>query len=93
MRANTGPKWEGKISKAFWRGRDSRQERLDLVQMSREQRPDLIDAALTAMFFFTDEESVSKYGPKVDRTPFYDFFNVTINKLHFSSFLDILNSI
>lgn len=78
MRAATSPSWTNKEPKAFWRGRDSRQERLDLVLMSR-QRPDLIDAALTNMFFFTDDESVSKYGPTVNKSSFFEFFKV--NKL------------
>ena len=69
-------RWNEKDSRAFWRGRDSRQERLDLVFMSK-QRPDLIDAALTNMFFYTDSESVKKYGPLVNRTSFYEFFKVT----------------
>ena len=36
---------------AFFRGRDSRQERLDLAKMSR-QNPEMIDAAITNYFFF-----------------------------------------
>ncbi|XP_062610199.1 protein O-glucosyltransferase 2-like, partial [Saccostrea cucullata] len=64
--------WENKTEKAFWRGRDSRQERLDLVVMSRKE-PQLIDAALTHMFFFKKEPE--KYGELVKSTPFFDFFN------------------
>lgn len=64
--------WENKTEKAFWRGRDSRQERLDLVVMSRKE-PELIDAALTHMFFFKKEPE--KYGELVKSTPFFDFFN------------------
>lgn len=75
MRSNTGPIWEEKIEKGFWRGRDSRQERLDLVLISK-QRPDLIDAALTNMFFFTDEGNLEKYGPLVNRSSFFEFFKV-----------------
>jgi hypothetical protein len=77
VRANAGPKWEEKVGKGFWRGRDSRQERLDLVLLSK-QNPDLIDAALTNMFFFRDEESMEKYGPTVNRTSFFDFFKVKL---------------
>lgn len=89
VRARTGPRWTDKESRAFWRGRDSRQERLDLVLMSR-QRPDLIDAALTNMFFFTDDESVAKYGPTVNRTSFFDFFKVC--ELH-TKFVDLFISL
>ncbi|GBP07184.1 KDEL motif-containing protein 1, partial [Eumeta japonica] len=63
--------WSEKIDKLFWRGRDSRRERLDLISLSRK-RPDLIDAAITNFFFFRDEEN--KYGPKVDHISFLDFF-------------------
>ena len=74
VQANTGPKWSNKTTKAFWRGRDSRRERLDLVKLSRRQ-PELIDAALTNFFFFRDEEK--EYGPKVKHVSFFDFFKVS----------------
>ncbi|KAI8128802.1 U3 small nucleolar RNA-associated protein 18 like protein [Lucilia cuprina] len=63
--------WGDKIDKLFWRGRDSRRERLDLIDLAR-QRPDLIDAAITNFFFFRDEEQ--KYGPRVDHISFMEFF-------------------
>ncbi|XP_028392699.1 protein O-glucosyltransferase 2-like isoform X2 [Dendronephthya gigantea] len=71
VQANTGPKWQDKIPKAFWRGRDSRQERLDFVVMARK-KPELYDAALTNFFFFPYDEA--KYGPKGQHVSFYDFF-------------------
>lgn len=73
VQANTGPKWENKIPKAFWRGRDSRQERLDFVVMARK-KTELFDAALTNFFFFPYDEK--KYGPKGQHVSFYDFFKV-----------------
>jgi hypothetical protein len=75
VQSKTGPKWSEKIDKLFWRGRDSRQERLDLILIGKNNS-DLIDAGLTNMFFFTDEKSKEKYGPLADRTSFYDFFKV-----------------
>ncbi|KAK3749514.1 hypothetical protein RRG08_043420 [Elysia crispata] len=69
--ANTGPAWENKTSRAFWRGRDSRRERLDLVVMGR-QRPELVDAKLTNMFFFPKDEQ--KYGQLARHISFFDFF-------------------
>jgi len=63
--------WDEKEDKAFWRGRDSRRERLNLITLSREN-PDLINASITNFFFFRDEED--KYGPKVAYIPFFDFF-------------------
>ncbi|XP_038070247.1 protein O-glucosyltransferase 2-like [Patiria miniata] len=71
VQANTGPKWINKTNKAFWRGRDSRRERLNLVKLSRDE-PELIDAALTNFFFFRNEEA--EYGPKVKHISFFDFF-------------------
>ena len=72
VQANTGPRWENKSSLAFWRGRDSRQERLDLVRMSR-RHPDIIDARLTRMFFFKHTPDL---GETVDPVSFFDFFKV-----------------
>ena len=75
VQGNTGPKWEEKISKGFWRGRDSRQERLDFVVMARAN-PDLFNAALTNFFFFKADDE--KYGKKVKHISFFDFFKVSV---------------
>ena len=74
VQSNESPKWFDKINKAFWRGRDSREERLKLVEMARKN-PELYDAALTNFFFFKHDES--KYGPKVKHMSFFDFFKVS----------------
>ncbi|ELT95788.1 hypothetical protein CAPTEDRAFT_221044 [Capitella teleta] len=71
VQANTGPKWSNKSSVAFWRGRDSRQERLDLVKLSRKH-PEVIDAKLTNMFFF--KHNVDEVGELVKHISFFDFF-------------------
>lgn len=71
VQANTGPKWEDKIEKGLFRGRDSRQERLDLVEMS-VKNPDVLDCALTNYFFFKKNEE--KYGKQVKHISFFDFF-------------------
>ncbi|CAF0778672.1 unnamed protein product [Brachionus calyciflorus] len=70
---NSLPDWNEKINRTFWRGRDSRRERLDLIDMSREN-PDLIDAGLTNLFFFREPEHIKKYGQLYHRTSFFDFF-------------------
>lgn len=70
VQANTGPSWSEKNSTAFWRGRDSRRERLDLVKLS-QRHPDLIDAKLTNMFFFKHETDL---GEVVKHISFFDFF-------------------
>ncbi|XP_067890194.1 protein O-glucosyltransferase 2 isoform X1 [Heterodontus francisci] len=71
VQANTGASWENKNCTAFWRGRDSRKERLELVKLSIKH-PDLIDAAFTNFFFFPHNESI--YGPIVKHVSFFDFF-------------------
>lgn len=73
VQANTGPPWAEKNTTAFWRGRDSRKERLELVKLSRAH-PDMIDAAFTNFFFFKHDESL--YGPLVKHVSFFDFFKV-----------------
>ncbi|KAL8590612.1 hypothetical protein ACOMHN_011048 [Nucella lapillus] len=70
VQANTGPKWAEKSDVAFWRGRDSRKERLALAELS-QKHPDMVDAALTFMFFFPKND---KYGPTVKPVSFFDFF-------------------
>lgn len=75
VQANTGPPWPKKNTTAFWRGRDSRQERLELVKLARAN-PNLIDAAFTNFFFFKHDESL--YGPLVKHVSFFDFFKVRI---------------
>jgi len=63
--------WADKTPRGFFRGRDSRQERLDLIALAR-QRPDLLNASLTNFFFFRDKEA--QYGPKQKHVSFFDFF-------------------
>ena len=65
--------WDNKTDLLFWRGRDSRQERLDLVKLSR-RHPDIINARLTNMFFFKKDEEL--YGEIVKAVSFLDFFEV-----------------
>ncbi|XP_033150714.1 protein O-glucosyltransferase 2-like [Drosophila busckii] len=63
--------WDSKKEKAFFRGRDSRRERLHLVDLSKKY-PEIINASITNFFFFRNEES--KYGPKVPHVSFMEFF-------------------
>ena len=63
--------WDEKTEKLFWRGRDSRQERLDLVRLSKKH-PEIINASITAFFFFRDQEEELGRHPYVS---FFDFFN------------------
>lgn len=76
---NSLPEWNLKLNKSFWRGRDSRQERLRLVDLSTEY-PDLIDAALTNLFFYREPEHLKKYGNLTKRTAFFEFFKVNFLK-------------
>jgi hypothetical protein len=75
VQSNPDVKWENKVDKAFWRGRDSRRERLNLIKIARKY-PDLINASLTNFFFFRDEEE--EYGPKEDHISFFRFFDVKL---------------
>ncbi|CAF0767144.1 unnamed protein product [Rotaria sordida] len=64
--------WPKKIPKGFFRGRDSCQERLNLVRLSKKY-PDLIDANLTRMFFFRDQKS--EFEPFAEYIPMTKFFD------------------
>ncbi|XP_072120419.1 protein O-glucosyltransferase 3 [Mobula birostris] len=70
IQGQTGPSWSNKTQQAFWRGRDSSEERLKLVRISRKNR-DLLDAGITAYFFFREEE---KALGKAQLISFFDFF-------------------
>lgn len=61
------PKFENKIDKAVFRGRDSNQQRLDISELSKNH-PDLVDSAITAFFFFPKDETIKK-----ERIPMGDF--------------------
>ena len=75
VQANKSPRWKDKIEKAFFRGRDSRQERLDLCETSMAN-PDFVDSAITNYFFFKKDEK--KHGKKVKPVSFMKFFEVSI---------------
>ncbi|XP_008547183.2 protein O-glucosyltransferase 2 [Microplitis demolitor] len=64
--------WDQKIEKVFWRGRDSRRERLDLIDIAKKN-PELFNVSITNFFFFKDE--IDKYGPGEKHISFFDFFN------------------
>ncbi|XP_042337223.1 protein O-glucosyltransferase 3-like [Plectropomus leopardus] len=71
--ATTGserPPWINKTERAFFRGRDSREERLHLVSLSKKN-PELLDAGITGWFFFRDRE---KHVGKTPLVGFFDFF-------------------
>lgn len=70
VQGNTGPPWANKTARAFFRGRDSREERLQLVGMSKKN-PELLDAGITGWFFFRDRE---KHVGKAPLVGFFDFF-------------------
>ncbi|XP_048850588.1 protein O-glucosyltransferase 3 isoform X1 [Brienomyrus brachyistius] len=70
VQGNTGPSWANKTDKAFFRGRDSREERLQLVALSRKH-PELLDAGITAFFFFRERE---KDMGKASLVGFFHFF-------------------
>ncbi|XP_012231666.1 protein O-glucosyltransferase 2-like isoform X2 [Linepithema humile] len=71
VQGNTGPTWFDKTEQLFWRGRDSRRERLDLIEISKKH-PELFNVSITNFFFFRDE--IDKYGPAQDHVSFFNFF-------------------
>lgn len=73
VQGSTELSWDEKVAKAFWRGRDSRRERLDLIDIAREN-PDFINASITNFFFFRDE--MDKYGPGQKPISMFNFFEV-----------------
>ncbi|XP_057692759.1 protein O-glucosyltransferase 3 [Corythoichthys intestinalis] len=70
IQGNTGPSWANKTDRAFFRGRDSREERLQLVSLSKKH-PELVDAGITGWFFFRDRE---KHIGKAPLVGFFDYF-------------------
>ncbi|XP_019733677.1 protein O-glucosyltransferase 3 [Hippocampus comes] len=70
VQGNTGSSWVNKTNRAFFRGRDSREERLQLVSLSKKH-PELLDAGITGWFFFRDRE---KHVGKAPLVGFFDFF-------------------
>ncbi|KOB72257.1 KDEL motif-containing protein 1, partial [Operophtera brumata] len=64
--------WSQREPRAVWRGRDSRLERLKLVDIARAN-PDLFNVSLTNFFFFRDKEE--EYGPKQPHISFFKFFD------------------
>ncbi|XP_053166953.1 protein O-glucosyltransferase 3 isoform X2 [Hemicordylus capensis] len=70
IQGNTGPVWDNKTEQGFFRGRDSREERLLLVQLSKEN-PELLDAGITGYFFFREKEKELGKAPLMG---FFDFF-------------------
>uniref|UniRef100_A0A8D0C0X0 Protein O-glucosyltransferase 3 n=1 Tax=Salvator merianae TaxID=96440 RepID=A0A8D0C0X0_SALMN len=70
IQGNTGPSWDNKTEQGFFRGRDSREERLQLVELSKDN-PELLDAGITGYFFFREKEKELGKAPLVG---FFDFF-------------------
>lgn len=75
IQGNIKTPWKNKTEKVFWRGRDSRRERLDLIDIARKY-PDLFNVSITNFFFFKNE--IEKYGPGEKHVSFFDFFKVNI---------------
>ena len=72
IQGNIGPEWKNKIPIGFWRGRDSREQRLDLARLSMSY-PEKVDAKLTQALFFKHVPSM--YGDIVPKIPFREFFD------------------
>ena len=70
VQGNAKVPWEDRLLPAFFRGRDSNKQRLELVKMAKLQ-PELIDARITQYFFFRESEGELGVEP---RSSFFDFF-------------------
>ena len=68
----TSPPWRERQEKLFWRGRDSSRERLQLVRLAK-QYPHLINASITAFFFFRDQEAELGRAKHVSFFRFFDY--------------------
>ncbi|XP_054157940.1 protein O-glucosyltransferase 2-like [Oppia nitens] len=64
-------KFDDKKEMLFWRGRDSNENRLKLIRLSKNHTS-LINASLTNFFFFRDQ--MDELGPKSPYVSFFDFF-------------------
>ncbi|KAJ8681052.1 hypothetical protein QAD02_016839 [Eretmocerus hayati] len=71
VQGNTKQPWSKKVNKVFWRGRDSRRERLDLIDLAKKS-PQFFNVSITKFFFFRDK--MDMYGPEQKHTSFFDFF-------------------
>ena len=67
--------WEERLPKAFFRGRDSNQARLDLVQRHHRDTENY-DVGLTNYFFFPHKEEL--YGPIASYVGMSHFFKVSV---------------
>lgn len=74
VQGNVERPWSQREPRAIWRGRDSRLERLKLVDIARSH-PDLFNVSLTNFFFFREKEE--QYGPKQPHISFFKFFDVS----------------
>ncbi|XP_013168422.1 PREDICTED: KDEL motif-containing protein 1-like [Papilio xuthus] len=72
VQGNVEKKWEDRKPMVFWRGRDSRAERLKLIDIAREN-PELFNVSLTNFFFYREKEA--QYGPKQPHVSFFKFFD------------------
>ncbi|XP_028034188.1 protein O-glucosyltransferase 2-like [Bombyx mandarina] len=72
VQGNVERPWSQREPRAIWRGRDSRLERLKLVDIARSH-PDLFNVSLTNFFFFREKEE--QYGPKQPHISFFKFFD------------------
>ena len=70
--------WSRKEPKVFFRGRDSNQARLDVVEKYHKHKE--FDVALTHFFFH--EYNYTLYGEKQQPMSMFDFFKVNFNILY-----------
>jgi hypothetical protein len=64
--------WSDRVERAFFRGRDSNQLRLDLIKIAA-YNPELLDAGITNFFFFPEAKKQVGTTKQISQ---FDFFKV-----------------
>eukprot|EP00095_Tigriopus_kingsejongensis_P002810 maker-scaffold1187_size56475-snap-gene-0.12 protein:Tk02810 transcript:maker-scaffold1187_size56475-snap-gene-0.12-mRNA-1 annotation:"hypothetical protein DAPPUDRAFT_314403" len=72
LQANANVPWVDRVAKGFFRGRDSRQARLELVRLGLNHTH-LLDVGITRYFFFRDQEAVLGTKPSLSMFDFFKF--------------------
>ena len=79
VQGNAKLPWADRVEKAFFRGRDSHKQRLQLTRMAK-RHPELVDAGITNYFFFKDLKEELGSAPY---SSLYNFFKFKYQASYF----------